>query len=153
MKGGISSLKKNAVILSAVIFCLLISAGCATKEALKNVSDEDVLRERAMAYWKYRINGELDKSYIYEDPLTRKKLSVVSYIQRYSNPMVGFSSYEIVAISRKGKDVFAVTVKLRVLLKAPGAKLFEHDTQITEQWIRDDESWYHAPGSDNTFTR
>lgn len=151
MKGGKSSLKKVAAVLNVAIFCLLILAGCATKEAVKNVSDEDVLRERVTAYWSYRTKGELDKAYLYEDALTRKTMSLVIYMQKYTNPMIKYVSFGINDIKLTGDDIREIAGTLHISLKAPGAKALERDAGVIEQWVKEDGIWYHATKADNKF--
>lgn len=143
MKDGKSSLKKFAVVLNVAIFCLLILAGCATKEAVKNVSDEDILRERVTAYWNYRIKGDMDKAYSYEDLYTKNMVSMSKYIAGGMNPLVQWSGFELVEIKMKNADTAAVKIKANLKIKAPGAKAFEHDMMMVDQWVRDEGYWYH----------
>lgn len=146
MKGSKSSLKKFTSVFSVAIFCLLISAGCATKEAVKKMSDEDMLRKRVMLYWDYKIKGEYDKMYAFEDPFTRKKIVLQKYLQLYNNPMIEFRGYEISGIGPIKEAAAEVDVKARMWIKIPGTKALEYDTGLTEQWFQEAGEWYHIHG-------
>src|ERR1700690_3299340 len=84
----------NLRVGAVVFFSLIIFSGCSIKEAVKNVPDEDILRERVMAYWGYKINEEFDKAYEFEYPLYRKTENAVNYI-RHFNPNFHWRKCEI----------------------------------------------------------
>ncbi|MEJ2697028.1 MAG: hypothetical protein P8013_10305 [Candidatus Sulfobium sp.] len=125
-------------------FGLIISSGCATKGAVKKVSDEEALRERVVAYWGFRSRGEYDRSYIFESPLYREKISLVNYIKRSGNPMVKYRDFEVVKIDKEDEDHAEVRVKVNGEYKIPGAKPFVHDMFVNEQWVRLEGQWYHV---------
>lgn len=133
---------KDRLALAATVFLLMVS-GCFRSAALKELSLEEALRQRVMAYWKFRINEELDKSYSYEHPLYRKQTPITGYVRRYSSPLIRLNSYEITDISLKDADRAAVGLKLNETLKIPGAKPFTHDTILEEQWVKVEGTWYH----------
>jgi hypothetical protein len=51
---------------------LIILSGCAKKNAIKQISEEEALRTRIEEFWNYRKKLELDKCYYYEYPLLSK---------------------------------------------------------------------------------
>lgn len=127
-----------------IVLGLIISSGCATKDAVKKVSDEEALRERVVAYWGFRIKEEYDKSYIFESPLYRKEINLVNYIKRSGNPMVSYKNFEVAKIDRKDEDLAKVRIKVRGEYRVPGAKPFVHDMFVNEQWVRLEGQWYHT---------
>ncbi|MDA8239751.1 MAG: hypothetical protein M0Z67_05170 [Nitrospiraceae bacterium] len=131
-----------------VIFFLLISTGCATKEALKNASDEEELKARVMSYWNLKINGEFDKSYEYEDPFYRKTVSVVKYVKGVNTSAVKWRHAEIRDIKRVAGDMADVDLSLRVEIMLPEgeqARRIERNFPVSDKWIKVDGVWYHQP--------
>ncbi len=135
-----------------IFFCLIIFSGCATKDAVRNLSDEDALRERVNVYWSYKIKEEYDKTYLLEAPLYKKMISPVAYIRRM-NPAVAYKAFDILDMTIN-KDMGSAEVKvgLKVQLKVPSVKPFVHDMVLTEKWVRIDGEWYHVFG-DKKLTR
>lgn len=144
-------MKKKLSVLMVAICYLIISTGCATKEAVKNISDEDVLRNRVAAYWSSKVKGDMDKAYLYEDTFTKKTISVTRYIQANSNPLIRFMDFEVLDIRPMEDGHYEVKVKTRIWAKVPGAKAFEHDAVMSEQWLREEGSWNHITNADNKF--
>lgn len=125
-----------------VIFILIISLGCATKDAVRNLSDEDVLRERVIAYWSNRVNRVFDKAFEYEYNLEYKTKE--RYVGAYSNPTIGVKSFSVDSIMiNKEDDSASVSLTIVSILKVPGVKAFEPPMTITERWVRVKELWYH----------
>ena len=132
------------------IFFLIIFLGCAKKEAIKNISNnEETLRDKAMTYCGYMVRKEFDKMYELEYPLYRKNVSLVKYILKVSNPKVGFQSCEVSDMRIKG-DAAETDLKVKLRLKVPGAKAFDYDRIITEHWVNIDSVWYHVPDKEVT---
>lgn len=136
---------KRIKFLCAVIFPLIIFTGCATKEAVKSVSEEEVLRERVMAYWNYKIREEFEKSYEYEEPLYRKTRSLVKYVKGINTAMLKWKSVEIqnVSIEEAQADV---DLKMRTAITIPGTRTSgEQDMTTKDRWVKVDDAWYHQP--------
>lgn len=131
----------------AAIFLLIIFTGCATKEAVKSVSDEEALRARVMVYWDSKIKGELDKTYQMEQPGYRKAVSLVNYILHQTNPTIVTKGFEIADMYKRDTDHAEVSIRASQIFKAPGSKPFEHDMVLTEQWVRINGEWYHVFGN------
>jgi len=136
---------KNIVIF----FCLIIFAGCSIKDTTKNVSDEEILRDRIMTYWGYRIEERFDKAYEFEYPLLRKTVSVVDYIRSF-HPTMKWTNAEIQTITKQD-DAAEVTVKVDTKVKMSVSKVpkpveFENKGLVlNERWIKIDDVWYHVP--------
>jgi hypothetical protein len=131
-----------------VIFFLLISTGCATKEALKSASDEEALKTRVMAYWNLKIKGEFEKSYEYEDPFYRKTVSIVNYIKGFNTTTVKWKGAEIKEIHREAAGGKAdVDLSLRMELMLPEREKIremENNFPVVDKWIKVDGIWYHS---------
>lgn len=143
MKSSRKLLKGIFIIKFAVIFPLIIFAGCVTKEAVKNLTEEDVLKERVMAYWGYKVDKELDKAYDYE--YNPEKMTKAVYIGRYLNPTLELRRFDLKTI-KINKEEGSAEVALTIINKVsvPGVKVFETPTAITERWVRVGEVWYHV---------
>lgn len=145
MKSSKGFLKRFWLLAIISIFFLIIISGCAKKEAIKSLQDEEVLKERVTSYWNHKIKREFDKMYPYEDPLFRKRISLVAYIRQYGSPAMSYTSFKVQDIKMNDAEHAEVKIKTDVRLKVPGAKAFEHDTELTEQWVMIDREWYHVP--------
>ena len=131
----------------AVIFFLIIFGGCATKEAVKSVSDEEALRERVMAYWNHRIKQELDGTYRFESSFFRKTVTLTQYIQRYGNPLTTYKNFEILEVNITDSDRADVKMKVMASFKVPGSPPFAREMTLSEQWVRMEGVWYHVIGN------
>lgn len=129
--------------LYSAIFFLIIFTGCATKEAVKSVSDEEVLRDRVMAYWNHKVKEEYDLSYDYEDPFYRKRFNRTKYVKSINiDKRVGWKEVRIGDLKMEG-DSATVVIKLRMRIGAPSAGV-EQDVAISERWVKVDGLWYHV---------
>jgi hypothetical protein len=131
--------------LQIVIFLLIIFSGCATNVAVKKTADEELLKERVMAYWNYKIKNEFDKSYEYEYPLFRKQVSMINYMKSFGTTgRAEWSGAEIGRIDVQG-DNATVDTKIMMKIAVSSSKNFEHEGFIKEKWVKVDEVWYHVP--------
>lgn len=136
--------KKNTLYLT-VIFFLIIFSGCATKEAaVRNANEEEVLRERVMAYWNHKVKQEFDKSYEYEDPLFKKKVNPVNYMKGFNIGKAEWFGAKIRGLKIENESAIVdLNIKLRITTGVSGN--LEHDTFATEKWVKVDGVWYHIP--------
>ncbi len=144
MKDLIRRCIKRLGLCITAIFLLTIFSGCVTKEARKDVSDEEVLKERVMAYWQHKVRQEFDKSYGYEDPLFRKKISIVNYIKGFNTARAGWSGASIEGLKIEG-DSAIVDMKVRVKITVSSSGNIEQDVALKERWVKVDGLWYHVP--------
>jgi hypothetical protein len=126
-------------ILALIIFC-----SCGTKESVKKNNDEDVLRERVIAYWNHKIKGEFDESYNYEEPFYRKKISRIRYIQSYGAARGEWLNAAIRDLKIEDESA-KVAVNLRVKLIAAYLKGSDINAVLNEKWVKVDGIWYHVP--------
>ena len=140
--------KKNETFryknISIVFFCLIILTGCFIKDATKSVSDEEILRERVVAYWDHKISQDFDKSYVYEYPLYRNQVNMVKYIGGFNTEVVKWTAVKVEDIKMDGPSA-RVGLIIRARVKLPGMKPTEDDTRIDEDWQKVDNVWYHVP--------
>ncbi len=129
-------------------FSLIILAGCSIKETVKNIPDEEMLRERGTTYWGYICREEFDKAYAFEYPLYRKTVGLMDYIRRirpgmkWRNAEIGKIVVENEAASMK------VGVDTEVKMTFPKvAKKFDVNShmELDEKWVKVDGVWYHVP--------
>ena len=129
-------------VLPVAILLLVFLAGCVTTKAKHNISDEEGLRERVVSYWDYRIKGDLDKSYGYEDPLYRKAVTLVQYIRR-SNDIIDVKAVKVGKVALEN-DTAQVDLDMQVEVHAPGARPLKTQIQRKEKWGKVDGIWYHV---------
>jgi len=124
------------------IFFLIIFLGCAKKEAIRKISDEEILKERVTTYWNHKVKRDFVKAYEYESPLS-KEMTATKYVQMHANPALTYKSFEIRSIIKKADDIADVELMVVPVAKVPGAKPFEHEIAITERWVKVNDTWYH----------
>lgn len=129
---------------------LIISVGCAKKDAIKISTDEEALRSRVQEYWGHIIKEAYDKSYDFEYPLYQKAVSRIDYIRGVSANKKWLKA-DIRKVAIEG-DSATVTVWLDMKvenLMVPGrAKQQEftvRDNEVEEKWLKIDGIWYHVP--------
>lgn len=133
---------KGNISLCIAILCLIILGGCAKKETVRNLTDEEVLQERVTEYWSHVTKEDYIKSYEYEDPLFRKTVSMNQYIKSH-NEMYKIKEVKInkVTIEDNSGDVMLAT---KVELHVPGVKPLAADTEKNDRWGKIDGIWYHV---------
>lgn len=145
MKISVGSDKK---FLAVVILLLAFLTGCVTTEAKhNNISAKEGLRERVMSYWNYKIKGEFDKSYGYEEPSYRKKVNLVGYIDSINTSAVKWKHAEIKAINKKGNTA-DVDINLRVEIVLPivdRGRSVQMNAHLQDEWVKVGDVWYHRP--------
>jgi hypothetical protein len=130
--------------LQIIIFILIIFSGCATKVAVKSTTNEELLKDRVMAYWNYKIKKEFEKSYEYEYPLFRKQVNVINYIKSFNTVKAGWSKAGIERIDMRG-DNATVDMKIQVKIAVSSSRDLEHEGLVKEKWVKVEGIWYHIP--------
>lgn len=146
MKSRIKPYDKKNILYLTVIFFLIIFSGCATKEAaVRNVNEDEVLRERVMTYWGHKIRQELDKSYEYEDPYYRKKVNMINYIKSINvGPRYQWAGVVIEGLKING-DSAIVDMRVKTRLTVNNS-VIEPEVAVKEKWLKADGMWYHIQG-------
>lgn len=144
MKSVNRGVRSTVFGIQALLCLLIIFSGCGTKEALKRISDEDLLRERATMYWNHKVKKEFDKSYAYEYPLFRKQMSVVDYIKGFNTGKASWAGAKIEQVDMQG-DSATVGMKIAIQIVVTSSRNLEHETYVEDKWVKVDGVWYHVP--------
>jgi hypothetical protein len=134
------------VLLIAILLLVFLS-GCVTTKTKQEQTEQEGLRERVMAYWNYKIKGEFDKSYGYEDPFYRKSTNLVGYMGNISSAALKWRSAEIEKIDEKG-DAATVDLKLGVEVILPQIdrrRSIQMNAPLADKWVKVEGVWYHRP--------
>ena len=115
-------------------------AGQAPEGAAK--SDEAILLERAKAYWVARYAQDMQRAYAFEDPVRRRRLSVIDYIRMVGDPgrMYGI---EVKGVKVQGDQA---DVEVEMLFRhtiPPWDKRIVRTTHV-DDWQKIDDVWYHV---------
>lgn len=133
---------KGNIPLCIAILCLIILGGCAKKETVRNLTDEEVLQERVTEYWNLTTKEDYIKSYEYEDPLFRKAVGMNQYIKSHSD-MYKIKEMKINSVTiEDNSGVVYLTTKVE--LHVPGVKPLVADTERKDRWGKINGIWYHV---------
>lgn|GEM_PF-6601050 len=144
MNAGKAVLSASKQAIFFVIFLLIIFLGCAKKEAIRvQAPNGEGLKERVMAYCGYLANQEFDKAYSMEYPLYKKNVSLTQYIRKHTNSMMAYEGCEVSGLQEDGDDA-TVDLQMKVSVRVPGAKAFQHSKAMSEKWVRINGEWYHV---------
>lgn len=137
------------MLLLLLLLSLIISIGCVTKEAIKTNSDEEVLRDRVMAYWDYRVKQEFDKSYEFEDPIYKKSYSLVAYIKRLGADPVTLKEVKIKGLQMEDASA-RIDLITKIEVRAPGTRApLAVGMDRNDRWSRLEGIWYHVIGGNS----
>jgi hypothetical protein len=139
--------KKKYIKIGLSLFLLLTYIiACAKIPSQLQLSPEDVLKERVMAYIDSRMKGEFEKSYGYEDPLFRKKVSEENYIYTMTRGAFKWVGADIKEIAIEGeKGVVRIVLRGQPLIKGLSINnktLIESTIPLT--WIKSEGVWYNS---------
>lgn len=128
-----------------VIFWLFLVALCVTQSSPKGQivkeEEETVLRGRVQEYWNYKIKGEWEKSYLYESPEFREKVSIAAYINQNRRSIVKWEGFDVLEIWISGEEGHVkVDRKYRYIIPQTQKGAFEKVAE--ETWIKKDGQWY-----------
>lgn len=125
---------------------MIIFSGCSIKDTVKSGSESNKggLRERVAAYWDHKIKEEFDKSYYFEYPYYRQKVTMVNYIKTFNTSVLKWLAATPDEIKQED-DTAEVKVNLKVRVRPPFMKKYEYDTSVQEKWVKADGIWYHVP--------
>ncbi len=97
-----------------------------------------------MAYWNFRIEGEYDKSYEYENPFFRKTVNLVDYIQ-HSGKAVKTKSVKIEGMKIEGDNAgVELMTTIQVSVPDPAISRAVFPQKFTDRWVKADDVWYHV---------
>ena len=148
---GLGVLERCVICLT--VACLVIFSGCAAvvetqanpeTAVTKGVeTQESGIKTRVNEYWGYKIKKDFEKSYLYESPEYRQKITLSKYQQSFG-PGVEWLSAKVEKVEVK-KDQATVRVKIgyRWTMVPVGPKDGFTGT-VTETWRMVDGTWYHV---------
>ncbi len=146
---------RNTLVL-AIMAAVLVACGATTPQksapvaAVKALSAEDAVAQRAKERWDLLIAKQPAKAYEYLSLGTRTTTPQNAYIRRIAGSDVKWTSAEVRDIGCAEQDLcrvqVLVTYKTRSGLVGVGET--ESTTPVNESWLLgDDGQWYFVPES------
>jgi len=135
--------KIAGIFLLAVV--VLVSLQCTARKQVVKEDDEAVLRQRVQEYWNYRMKGEWDKTYAYEAPEYREKVTLASYKNQNGRSPMKIESFDITELWASG-DEGNVTLKIKHRWSVPNFQKAAFEQENRERWVKKDRQWYHLGG-------
>jgi hypothetical protein len=136
----VKKVRKKIVIFLLFLVALCITQ-CSPKRQIVKEDEETVLRRRVQEYWSYKIKGEWEKSYLYESPEFREKVSKVAYINQNRRSIVKWEGFDVLEIWISGEEGHVkVDIKYRYIIPQTQKGAFEKVAE--ETWIKKDGQWY-----------
>lgn len=125
----------------------LLSA-CVDKEKGK-------LNNRAIDFWKFKIEKRFDKAYEFLSPGWRSGESKESYVLRMGQSKIKWTDVKVAKKTCSQKDLCQLLLEITYLYKFKGAvsEKMEITTQVSENWLLKDNNWYHVPIKKNIIKR
>jgi hypothetical protein len=109
----------------------------------QKIPESEILRKRVAEYWALKVRKDFDKTYGYEVPSYREKVTMVDYIMRQGQ-VIRFTDAEIREMDVDG-DRARVEVFVRFNYQIPQFKIKTSGDSIREKWVKFKGEWYHIP--------
>jgi hypothetical protein len=136
----VKKVRKKIVIFLLFLLALCITQ-CSPKSQIVKEDEETVLRRRVQEYWSYKIKGEWEKSYLYESPEFRERVSTAAYINRNKQSIVKWEGFDVLEIWISGEEGHVkVDRKYRYIIPQTPKGAFEK--VVEETWIKKEGQWY-----------
>jgi hypothetical protein len=136
----VKKVRKKIVIFLLFLLALCITQ-CSPKSQIVKEDEETVLRRRVQEYWSYKIKGEWEKSYLYESPEFRERVSTAAYIDRNKQSIVKWEGFDVLEIWISGEEGHVkVDRKYRYIIPQTPKGAFEKVAE--ETWIKKEGQWY-----------
>ena len=118
--------------------------GCQTKGKTTQYQDPvEQLKARANEYWAYKVKGDFEKAFAYEDPDTIEGINLTDYL-RSVGPAVHWIEAEVDSVRIDG-DKARVFVKMRytwAFIPNPPKEGFV--STFSDRWRLKHGTWYHV---------
>jgi hypothetical protein len=121
--------------LAAII--VMVGSGCSL---LEPVAPEKLVERRALQYWNARIEGRLDKAYLFTAPSYRAVHNLDLYKSRFGGA-TGVKSVDPVRVTCEPMRC-TVSLKLSSNLKLPMVDLSDLVSYYEETWLLEDGVWW-----------
>jgi len=131
---------------SITLICWMLITTCLScTSAIKpqKIPESEILRKRVTEYWALKVKRDFDKTYAYEVPSYREKVTMVDYIMSQGQ-VIRFTDAEIKEMDVDG-DRAKVEVLVRFNYQIPKFKIKTSGDFIREKWVKFKEEWYHIP--------
>ena len=130
-----------------VIFMLLslLLCSCVATQIAGRSHGED-LKESAMRYWTYRMDGDLYKAYDYEHVAYTGMATRQFYMKGFGGSPVLIKGFEIMEIGGEGAVDGYTPVQIKMKLSWPAAAFKVKDVmeiEIRDLWVKKEGKWYH----------
>lgn len=121
----------------AVAMGALLLAGCAS---FAPATPEQMVQQRATAYWQARITGQVDKAYALSTPSYRQLRTEAQFKTQFGSSL----SIESAEIKKIDCEIDKCNVQLRMSVKPqlPGVKLGAINTYVNELWLLEAGEWW-----------
>ena len=136
-------MKSHRIRRLIIFFCSAIWLFSGSGALATPQDQEERLTKRVNEYWGYKIKRNFEKSYPYESPEYRQKITLSKYQQSFG-PGVEWLSVKVEKVEIK-KDLATVRVKIgyRWTMVPVGPKDGFSGTK-TENWRMVDGTWYRV---------
>lgn len=116
----------------------LTLAGCA---AFAPATPEQAVQQRATAYWKARVAGQVDKAYALSIPSYRNLRTEAQFKQQFG----AGASVEGAEVNKVTCEAEKCTAQIKISVKPAlmGLKLDTIATYLDEVWLLEDGQWWH----------
>ena len=116
----------------------LTLAGCAADAP---ATPEQAVQQRATAYWKARVAGQVDKAYALSTPSYRKLRTEAQFKQQFG----AGASVEGAEVNKVTCEAEKCTAQIKISVKPAlmGLKLDTIATYLDEVWLLEDGQWWH----------
>lgn len=124
----------SAPIIAAA---MLLVTGCAS---LGGGQPDQVVKQRAEAYWKARAAGQVDKAYELTAPSYRKVRTLDQFKMQFGNG-VSVKGVSIVKVECETEKC-TVRTKLEATPALMGVRVGTIATHLDEIWLLEDNQWW-----------
>jgi hypothetical protein len=121
----------------AALVGVMLVAGCAGLEPSK---PEDIVTQRAKAFWNARAEGQVDKAYALTTPSYRKAHSVEQFKKQFGGTFA-LKGVEVVNVECEREKCTART-KIEVTPALMGINVGTIATHLDEIWLLEDGQWW-----------
>ena len=117
---------------------LLTLAGCA---AFAPATPEQIVQQRATAYWKARVAGQVDQAYALSTPSYRQLRTEAQFKMQFGAG-ASVENAEVTKVSCEAEKCTA-QIKLSVKPALMGLKVGTIATHMDEIWVLEEGQWWH----------
>ena len=130
----------NKIRLITILTIISIVSGCVDSAKSK-------LDNRVLDYWNYKISQNYEAAYEFLSPGWKNNEDQEAYAQRMKSSRVNWKTVKI--LNKKCSETYicnvTVVIEYEYMFKeAMGNKILMPST-LKENWLMQDNSWYHTP--------